>query len=132
MKKIGIDIGGVIIEKDNTTFDSKDVKFVDDVLEIIASLAENHDLYIISFYGRKREQIGISLALAQIKVQFVKSRDLIISLKTQQVGDNISKIMFKLQSVMIRDCRRNYENIIPITHWTPFQPYFKSNSVILH
>jgi hypothetical protein len=62
--KIGIDVGGVLVEKDDrdtsggaedTKMVSGSVTWVEGALETAKKLSEKHELYIISFCGKKRE-----------------------------------------------------------------------------
>lgn len=60
--KIAIDVGGVLIEKSNiatnedTTFDKKNINWVEGSIDAAKTLAKNgYTLYILSFCGKKRE-----------------------------------------------------------------------------
>ena len=138
MKKIGIDVGGVIIEKNNdakdTSFDMNDVVFVEGALETIARLAQTYDLYIVSYCGKTREQktrkaLNIAnIAISEDKWYFTRSReakgpvceklqlDYFID-DTWQVVDIVSKIC-KSKTFWFRGKDIRKYNITSVQSWT--------------
>lgn len=63
MKRLAIDIGGVIIKKDynrpnqdTAILDEYNVRFFEDSYDVIKELSEYYELYILSFCGRRREE----------------------------------------------------------------------------
>jgi hypothetical protein len=55
--KIAIDVGGVLIDMsgEDTNFDPNAVVWMPRALEAIKALSTQHELYILSFCGRRRE-----------------------------------------------------------------------------
>jgi hypothetical protein len=59
-RKLAIDVGGVLIAKKHedgadTNFDESNVKWLDGALAAVESLSANHELYVLSFCGKKTE-----------------------------------------------------------------------------
>lgn len=85
-KRVGIDVGGVIIRKDyssveeDSSFDPEKTRFVEKSLETIAKLSQKYDLYIVSYCGKKREEQtrnalrAVNISIPEEKWYFTRSR----------------------------------------------------------
>jgi hypothetical protein len=85
--KLGIDVGGVLIEKKDsmgadTNFSPEDVKWVPGALAAVEKLQDRYDLYILSFCGKKteaetREALGHGVAhiIPEDKWMFTRKRE---------------------------------------------------------
>lgn len=87
MVKIGVDIGGVVVEKDgrsreDTSFQEGAANFVPGALECLAKLvADGHELWVVSFCGAAREEAtrkllrSINFAIPEKRWVFTRSRE---------------------------------------------------------